>query len=71
MKPEKFKFFYNTLNQLSGYDVLTHHAILCIVVGMTSLHAMHISYYTVVDIMAAGKANLHVVLAISSSHFRV
>jgi hypothetical protein len=35
-------------NQLSGYDVLTHHAVLRIVVGI-SLHIMHASNYTNAD----------------------
>jgi hypothetical protein len=58
------------MNQLSGYDVLTRHTFLCIILGMTSLHVMHVSNCTVVD-MAVGNANLYIVLARSSSYFRV
>jgi hypothetical protein len=50
--------------------VLTHYALLCIVVGMTSVYVMHISNYTVVD-MSISNANLYVVLVRSSSYFRV
>jgi hypothetical protein len=39
--------------------------------GMTSLHVMLVSNYTVVDIMTVGNANLYVVLARCSSYFRV
>jgi hypothetical protein len=35
------------INQLSGYDILRHHAVLCIVVGMASLYIMHVSNYSV------------------------
>lgn len=51
----------------------TRHVVLCIVVGMTSLHAMHVSNYTIVDIMIVGNANLYMVLATrrSSSYFTV
>jgi hypothetical protein len=35
-------------NQLGGYDILTHHALLCIIVSMTSLHVTHVSNYTIV-----------------------
>jgi hypothetical protein len=41
-----------SFNQLSEYDVLTHHALLCTVVGMMSVHVMHVSNYTV-EIMTA------------------
>jgi hypothetical protein len=39
------------LNQLGDYDVLMHHPVLCIIVGMMSLHIMHVSNCTVIDIM--------------------
>jgi hypothetical protein len=55
------KFFHS--NQLSGYDALTSHALLCIVVDMTSLHIVHVSNYTVVDVMTVGNENLNSVLA--------
>jgi hypothetical protein len=42
-------YYHSALNQLSGYNVLTHHALLYIV-GM-AVHIMHVSSYTVVDIM--------------------
>jgi hypothetical protein len=51
-------------------DVLTHHAVLCIVAGMMSLHVMRVSSYTVVDLMTVSNENLYVVLARSSSYFR-
>jgi hypothetical protein len=44
-------------NQLSGYDVLTRCAVLCIVVSMMSLHIMHASNYTIVD-MTIGNAKI-------------
>jgi hypothetical protein len=57
------------MNQLNGYDILTCHAVLCIVVGKMSLHIMHVSNYNVVDIMTVSNANLYLVLARSSSVF--
>jgi hypothetical protein len=54
-------------NYLSWHDSLTHDALLCIVVDMTSLHVMHVSNYTTVDIMTVSNANLYSVLARSSS----
>jgi hypothetical protein len=58
-------------NQLSGYDVLIHFVVLCIVVCMMSLHVMHVSNYTAVGILTVSNANLYVVFARSSSYFRV
>jgi hypothetical protein len=37
--------------------------LLCIVVGMTTLHVMHISNYTAADVMTVSNRNLYVVLA--------
>jgi hypothetical protein len=34
------------INQSDGYDVLTHHGELCIVVSVTSLCARHVSKHT-------------------------
>jgi hypothetical protein len=59
-----------TVNQLNGYDVITDE-LLCIVVGMTSLHVMHVSSYTIVDIMTVSSINLYAMLARFSSYFRV
>jgi hypothetical protein len=42
-----------------------------IVVAVMSLHVMHVSNYTVVDIMTVGNENLYVVHAGCSSYFRV
>jgi hypothetical protein len=50
------------INQLSGNDILTHHVVLCIAVGMTPLHFMYVSNYTVVDILTVSNANLCVLL---------
>jgi hypothetical protein len=58
-------------NQSSGYDIYRRHVALCIVVAMTSIDIMHVSNYSVVDIMTVGNANLYVVLASCSSYFRV
>jgi hypothetical protein len=41
----------NVINQLSEYDALTRHALLCNIVGVTSVHVMHVSNYSVADIM--------------------
>jgi hypothetical protein len=62
---------FNITKPLSGYDVLTLHAVLSIIVDMTSLHIIHVSNYTIVDTMTLSNANLYVVLARSSSYFRV
>jgi hypothetical protein len=51
------------INQLSGYDVLTRHVVFCIMAGMTSVHVMHVSSYTVVDVMTVSNVNLYAVLA--------
>jgi hypothetical protein len=58
-------------NESSGYDVYRHHAVLCIVVAMTSIDIVHISNYYIVDIMPVGNANLYIMLARFSSYFRV
>jgi hypothetical protein len=60
-----------TFSQLSGYDVLRHHAVLCIIVGTTSLHVMRISNYVVIAVMPVGNADLYIVLARCSTYFRV
>jgi hypothetical protein len=49
---------------------LTSHALLCIVVDMTSLLAMQVSYYTAVD-MAVCNANLYRAPVRSSSYIRM
>jgi hypothetical protein len=43
--------------QLFRYDILTCHALLCITVGMMSLHIMHVSNYTGVNLMTVKNAN--------------
>jgi hypothetical protein len=58
------------ISQLSGYDVLTHHAVRCIIVGKTSLYFIHISSYKIVD-MTVSNGNLYAVLVRASSYFRV
>jgi hypothetical protein len=58
-------------NQSSGYDVHRHHAVLCIVVAMTSEDFMYVSDYSIIDIMPVINANFYVVLARYSSYFRV
>jgi hypothetical protein len=54
-------------NQSSGYEVLKRHAVLCIAVDMASLHVMHVSKYTVVDIITVGHANCLLDLLVTSS----
>jgi hypothetical protein len=40
------------VNHLGGYDALTSHALLCIIVGMTSLHVTNVSNCTAEDAKA-------------------
>jgi hypothetical protein len=49
-------------NHSSGYDMLTRHAILYLVVAMTCIHVMHIFTCIVVDIMTGARPNLYVLL---------
>jgi hypothetical protein len=58
-------------NQLSGYDVLTRHAVLFTVVSMLSLLFTHVPNYTAVDITTVSNANLYISPTRSSSYFRV
>jgi hypothetical protein len=59
------------LNQSGGFDVYRCHSVLCIIVVMTSIDVMHVSNYSVVDILPVGYANLYIVFARCSSYFRV
>jgi hypothetical protein len=52
----------SSVNQLSGYDVVTRCTLLYIVVGMMSVHFMLVFNYTIIDIITVGNANLYVVL---------
>lgn len=61
---------FQFVNQLSGYDVLTQHMLLCIVADMMSVHVMSVSSYATVD-MSVANVNLYAVLARSSSYFRM
>jgi hypothetical protein len=55
-----------------GYDILRCCVLLWIVVGMMSVHIMHVFNCTVVDIlMTQRNANLYVLLVRSPSYFRV
>jgi hypothetical protein len=54
-------FFFN---QLSGYNVLTCHVVLCITVALMYLH-------TIADVMTASDADLYIVLVRSYVFFRV
>lgn len=55
----------------SACDIYRRHAVLCIVVAITSIDVKHVSNYPVVDIMPVGNADLYIVLAKCSSYFRV
>jgi hypothetical protein len=59
---------HRTINQLS---VSTHHALLCSVVGMTSLRVLHVSNYTTVDVTTVSNANFYTEVTRSSSYFGV
>lgn len=49
------------------FDILTLDVLLCIIVGMTSVHIMLVSICTVVDIMTISNADLYVL--VRSSHY--
>jgi hypothetical protein len=70
LKPPNCIFDLCFFNQLSGHDTLTPHALLCITVGIPSLHIMQVSNYNVVDVMTP-YANVYTVLVRSSSYFRL
>jgi hypothetical protein len=62
---------WHAINQSSGYDIYRRHAVLCIVVVMTSTDVTHVSKYSIVHMMPVSNGNLYVVFARCSSYFRV
>jgi hypothetical protein len=58
-------------NVLSGYNISACQVVLCFIVGVMSLHIIHVSSYTFVEIMIVGNADLYIVFARFYNYFIV